>query len=138
MRDPGTQYDMESQPAPRQADIVQAGNEEVIVTAEAWSGPLPAPDDLARYEEIIPGAADRILTLAERQAAHRQMLEQTEVVGDSRRGNWGLAAGFSLSAMVIGVGTFLIATGHDWAGGMVIAIDLVGLAAVFVYGSRNG
>ena len=47
-----------------------------------------------------------------------------------------MAAGFVLSALVIGGGIFLIATGHDWAGATMIGLNLVGLAGVFVYGSK--
>jgi uncharacterized membrane protein len=31
----------------------------------AWQGPLPPPEQLAEYEKIIPGAAMRILSMAE-------------------------------------------------------------------------
>ena len=44
----------------------------------ALSGPLPPPEMLAQYEEILPGAAERILSMAERQAEHRQKMEQDE------------------------------------------------------------
>ena len=35
--------------------------------------PLPPPEEFAKYEEILTGAADRILSIAERQAGHRQL-----------------------------------------------------------------
>ena len=44
----------------------------------ALSGPLPPPEMLAQYEEILPGAAERILSMAERQAEHRQKMERDE------------------------------------------------------------
>ena len=85
---------------------------------------------------IVPGAADRILQLTETQTAHRIAMERTVIRGDSRRSYLGLCAGFTLSAMVIGGGIYLIATGHDWAGSGLVGLNLTGLAAVFVYGSR--
>ena len=33
-----------------------------------WSGPLPPPNDLAAYERVIPGLADRVVRLTERNA----------------------------------------------------------------------
>ena len=39
-------------------------------------GPIPAPEVMAGYERLLPGSADRILSMAERQEAHRQKLEQ--------------------------------------------------------------
>jgi len=44
-------------------------------TTVAYSGPIPHPNDLARYEEILPGAAERIMKMAELQAEHRRALE---------------------------------------------------------------
>ena len=73
----------------------------------------------------------------ERQSEHRQQLEKTVVNGESRMSLLGLVAGFVLSTMVIGGGIYLIASGHDIAGAALIGINLVGLAAVFVYGSSN-
>ena len=33
---------------------------------------LPSPDELAKYEKIVPGGAERLIELAEQRAAHRQ------------------------------------------------------------------
>lgn len=46
---------------------------------ERFSGPIPHPRILKGYEEILPGSADRILTMAENQSKHRQAIE-AEVV----------------------------------------------------------
>ena len=40
-----------------------------------FRGPVPPPGAMRAYEEITPGAADRILTMAENEAAHRQRTE---------------------------------------------------------------
>ena len=47
-----------------------------------YQGPLPKPDDFAAYERVLPGAADRILKMAEQQATHRQGLERRALSGD--------------------------------------------------------
>lgn len=41
---------------------------EVVIKAmkEEFSGPIPHPDTIQKYEEILPGAADRIISMAER------------------------------------------------------------------------
>ena len=31
-----------------------------------FSGPLPRPEDLAKYDQIVPGAAARIIQMAEK------------------------------------------------------------------------
>lgn len=37
----------------------------VVGHSVQYSGPLPACDDFARYEQVLPGAADRIMAMAE-------------------------------------------------------------------------
>lgn len=58
---------------------------------EARQAPLPAPDDFAQYEQILPGSAERILRMAEIQASHRQNMERQMIIANirsERRGQW--------------------------------------------------
>jgi uncharacterized membrane protein len=41
-----------------------------IITYQHESGPIPSVDVLRGYEEILPGAADRIISMAEKQQDH--------------------------------------------------------------------
>ena len=38
-------------------------------------GPLPHPQELAEYEKVLPGSAERIFASSEKQMAHRMGLE---------------------------------------------------------------
>lgn len=42
---------------------------------EAWHGPLPPPESLKQYDIIVPGAAERILSMAEKEMEHRHRRE---------------------------------------------------------------
>ena len=74
--------------------------------------------------------------MAEKQQEYTYNLDSTVIFGDSRRAYLGLVAGFIISALGIGGGIYLIATGHDWAGLALAGINLTGLVGVFVYGSK--
>ena len=138
-------------PVPEEPGLVDLPPEIVDVQAVAWSAPLPAPGDLQRYEEILPGAANRILEILEREQSHqhgqeRIMLEQSGIIldldrqvaaSDARRASLGILSGLTLSLLTIGGSLYLIANGHDWAGLTLAGINLTGLAGVFVYGARN-
>lgn len=106
------------------------------IESASWLGPLPPPGALRLFEDVVPGSAERILAMAERQADHRIQMEKKIIRGDFTQSYLGLAAGFILSTMVILGGIYLISLGHDWAGGGLIGLNLVGLAGVFVYGSN--
>lgn len=41
-----------------------------------YSGPIPPPDIIKDYENILPGSADRIISMAEKQADHRRDIEK--------------------------------------------------------------
>ena len=54
--------DEESQLSSKQeSEVLSKEDEEeaeIITRASSWSGPLPSPDSLREFEEIVPGSAD--------------------------------------------------------------------------------
>lgn len=124
-------------PAIRHGDVVSQESPQVKFGAASWAGPLPPPGALRSFEEVVPGSAERILAMAEKQMEHRILVERKIISGDYIQSYLGIAAGFLLSVMIILGGIYLIIQGHDWAGGILIGLDLVGLATVFVLGSSS-
>ena len=102
-----------------------------------FRGPLPPPEILGGYEQALPGAADRILTMAEEQASHRQALEATVIAGDSRRSMWGLAAGTLVTLAALAVAGLLAVSGHSGFSALTALTPIAALAGVFVYGDRS-
>ena len=129
-------------PAPVQEALNDPGMRGQILSFTAafaanWSGPYPPPDLLRGYEDVLPGSADRIISMAERQQEHRHDLEKTTVQGAGKRAWWGLWLGFVISVVVMVLGTITILLGQPLAGGAVMGVDVVALAGVFVYGQRQ-
>jgi uncharacterized membrane protein len=106
----------------------------VQAQSTSFQGPIPPPELLQQYNEIIPDGADRIVKMAEAQSAHRIDLESTVIKGDDTRANWGLATGFTIGVLIIVLSFILILKGHDTSGTILGSIDLVSLVGVFVYG----
>ena len=109
-----------------------------------WRGPLPPPEVVQRYEDMVPGAADRLLTLTEKQQAHSHNIEekvinihQTVVGGDSRRSDIGLWLGFVVAVLGILCGTYLGLRGHEWLGAVIAGVPLTYLVGAFIYGSKS-
>ena len=88
--------------APEIADaIARIGVSVVQETAISHHGPLPAPDTLARYEDILPSSADRILVMAEGSLSHATRMERAS----SARATTGLWMGFvAFGALLAGAG----------------------------------
>jgi uncharacterized membrane protein len=104
--------------------------------AVSFSGPLPPPQLLHQYNEVVPDGAERLMKMAEVQQTHRQELERTVIHGNVRseaRGQW---MGLLISLVVVGAGTYLAAIGKQLTGGLLVGVDVVALASVFVYGKH--
>ena len=116
---------------------------EVVLTRH-FSGPLPPPEALERYEQVLPNAAERIFRLWEDEVEHRRNLEQTQAE-DRRRlqeaqvrnrlRTQTYALILALSVLLATV--FFISEGHDAAGTTVLLVEVVALAALFI-GGRTG
>ncbi len=98
--------------------------------------PLPAPETLAEFERVLPGLADRITAMAEKQAEHRRHCERIVVEGNLGAQRVALFLGFIIVMTAIISGAVLIGAGHGIAGLVAIIGALVGLVSVFVYGKR--
>jgi uncharacterized membrane protein len=100
-------------------------------------GPLPSPDSLRQYEQIVPGLAERIVKMAENQSSHRMDLEQKVVndqLGESKRGQY---FGFAIAVICLVATLYLALQNHDTVAGILGGTTIVGLVTVFVLGKRE-
>ena len=98
-----------------------------------FSGPIPPPEILIRYNEAFQGAAERIVVMAESQLKHRQGMESKVVDSNCRNEFWGLIVGAVLSAFAILGGIYLAANNKPLSGFGVILLDVATLAGIFAY-----
>lgn len=105
--------------------------------AEFFEGPLPPPDTLAEYDNICPGAASRILAMAESQSQHRQELEKRVVLSNCRSQDRGPIFGFLLAAGVIAIGGYLVLGGKEISGLVALVTALAAVVVPFIYGKRQ-
>ncbi len=102
-----------------------------------WSGPLPQPEALERYNLIVPTAAERIIKMAETQHDHRIAIEKNVVDSNISNQKLGTILGFIVAMTAILGGIFLAYEGKETSGIATIITALVGLAGVFVYGKME-
>jgi uncharacterized membrane protein len=106
----------------------------VQVLSQTHSGPLPLPEILQGYENIAPGFADRIITMAEKQAQHRQDIEKIAYKSEARNSLLGIVVAGAVVTLISAVG-FL--SGSALGGSLLGGTGLVGLAGAFIYGTRT-
>ena len=62
---------------------LQRQQTQLVSHTELWQGPLPPPRVLDEYNTILPGAMERILGMAEREAMERQVNERTRLANET-------------------------------------------------------
>jgi uncharacterized membrane protein len=102
-----------------------------------FGGPLPPPSILVGYDQIVPGSAEKIISLWEQQVHHRQDLEKRVIKSDIVDSKIGLCLGFVIAICAIAAGTYCIINGHSIEGTIIGGGAVVALVSVFVYGSRQ-
>jgi uncharacterized membrane protein len=113
---------------------------EVNAEYTSHTGPLPAPETYREYAEIIPDGANRIMSMAEAEQAHRHAMQREESKRRDReqdRADNGLK-----SASLIGVVGFTVAAlfgalDHAAAGTTLAGATLVSLTWSFLAGTST-
>lgn len=117
---------------------------QVVVEAirSEFSGPMPPPSILSGYEKILPGAADRILSMAEKQSAHRQKMEEKMIKTESRDSLLGVLFAFFLGFGCIVVAVVMVIAVPENAGAISgAALGVTGIGAIittFIKSTRRG
>lgn len=118
-------------PAPTSASPGERALDSGDYTAslEFFSGPLPPPEVLRQYSELLPDAVERIFKMAEQQAEHRQVMERASIRIELR----GQAFGFVLALTSIVGGLILIAFDKPLIGAAASIGAVATLTGLFVW-----
>lgn len=120
---------LEKLPAEKRAELV-----EIVAASESHSGWLPSPKYLREYEAILPGLAERIVSMPEREQTHRHKVIEKMVVDErTLKGRGQIMALVSL-ILLVGFAIFLAVEGQfEWAA-KVAMFNIVGVVGIFVTG----
>lgn len=97
------------------------------------SGPLPDPETLARYDEIVPGMAQGMYEDVRQQGRHRRRVESWRIGSDIVQSWMGTITAAAIAILTIWWSVGLIRDGHGLLGLAGIITALGSLAGVFVY-----
>ena len=88
-------------------------------------GPLPTPEDFARYNEVVPDAAERILRQAEKEQDFRHRAVKSAQATERAK---------TVFSFLIAAGLIVVAGIATWLGNAWIAVPLgsVGLASILL------
>lgn len=120
--------------APQSPQQPSQQQQQVSVHAQtAWSGPLPSPAALERFNEIIPNGADRIVKMAESEQEHRIDYEKKGLAASTREAAVGQFLGAFISLAAIGAAAYTASIGAHWAvSAALVGIPVLGLVRAVV------
>jgi uncharacterized membrane protein len=120
-------------PPERQAAIYQVMQQEM-----SHSGWLPTPDFMREYEAVLPGLAERIVALPEREQAFRHLSMKDVVKRDYRLRTTGQWMAMVALVLILAFCVFLVVSGEATAAAWVAGTVIVGTVGVFVTGQLSG
>jgi uncharacterized membrane protein len=100
--------DLDHRPGERVNDSTFRPREGMVLARSSFVGPMPPPELVAEYEEILPGAANFFFSALDAQTTHRHMLEAKVVEANISNEKVGMWLAFTLAFTMIVCGTFLI------------------------------
>ena len=119
----------------RQAD--QSNQPVTITHAQSFEGPIPPPSVLEQYDKISPGAAERIIRMAESEVEHRHHLTRRHLESEITEARLGQILAFLIGVFTIGCGTYAATHGAELAGGFIGTGGVIGLVTTFILGRKR-
>lgn len=109
-----------------------------IAVSEQFSGPMPHPKHLAAYDQILPGAAERILSMAEQNLKHNMESNAVALRAEVEDTKRGMRFGFAALALLIlcAFGSLLL-TESEIVPGLFLTTCAIGAVGVFVKGRKG-
>jgi len=100
-------------------------------------GPLPLPQLLEQYDRVLPGCAERIVAMAEKEQGHAHAKETRGQEGDIAEAKRGQIFGLIIGLFTIFSGAYVAVRGHHFTGGFISTAGVVGLVSVFILGRKK-
>ena len=106
-------------------------------------GPIPSPEDLEYYSQILPDAPDRILRMAELNAQSFRDLNQRQIDGQitiernrHEEVTTGQRSGLYAVGIMAAVAIVALLLNYPWVAMAVCTTTIIGVATVFVTGRQ--
>ncbi len=117
--------------------VKETANARTTGVQVSYSGPLPPPEVLAKFDQVVPGGAERILAQFEAQRARRQRIELRAINSNTFVQIFGAISALLLGLLAIGGGLFLVHEGKSLEGFGAFFTGLAALVGVYIYGKKS-
>ena len=108
-----------------------------VIEARSFKGPLPPPSLFRQYDETLPGSAERIMQLSEKEQSHRHQWDNKALEYEGKEVIYGQWFGFILGILGISGGIFCAYIDQPWVAAVLVGTSLAGIVTAFIKG-RSG
>jgi uncharacterized membrane protein len=116
---------------PEKLRLVATAAMEIVVQ---HSGPLPPPQILAGYDQVLPGLADRIVSMAESDLRHHQDMQKTALDGEISERKMGQIGGTLVTIVALVISAWVAVSGYPVLGGGLASLTLLGIVTTLIGG----
>ncbi len=125
----------------KQKGQLKQNNQEVSIAQSEFSGPVPRPEDLKIYNEMIPNGAERFMIMAEKEQEYRHKVNQ-EIIEDEKKvlkrefisRILGQIFGFLALLFLIGLCWFAFEKGNPAEAQKIATWSIVSVVGLFITG----
>jgi uncharacterized membrane protein len=118
--------------SPQQRPALRLVTQTTKIEQRSFSGPLPSPDVLKGYGEIVPTAPERIVAMAEKQSSHRREAEMTALKGSISNERLAMLCGTIVILAMLGAAGWMVSKGVKDVAAILSAVPVVGIFAVLL------
>lgn len=98
----------------------------------SYRGPIPLASELAKYNELVPDAAERIIRMAEQDGEHRRSSEAKMINEGTFSEKMGMLFAFSLTMIAFFLAAYFFAQGNNIAGALFVSIPVMQVITRFI------
>ena len=125
-KQPAKAVDLASRPHSASRDVVHQ--------SASFEGSMPPPAILEGYERLVPGAAERILAMAESDTKHQHAIEFSALHAAEGEVKRGQIFAFIIGLAALLASMFALYMGSPAVAGIIGGTTVVGLVSVFIVG----
>ena len=103
-----------------------------VIQSASFNGPLPPPSLFGKYDEILPGSANRILKITEREQNQRHDWDNKALDFQNKEVSRGQYLGFILGIVAIGGSVACAYFGQTWVAIVIGSTSLAGIITAFI------
>lgn len=123
-------------PKDKKEHSVQSASVARVNFQQQYVGPVPPPAIMEKMEAVLPGAADRIFTMAEKDQDAQNAFYKTREANTHNEAITALWMAFIICIVFTLCGTTLVLQGYVKTGAVLLGTTLTGVVGSFLYRRR--